>query len=66
MCLQDKIGEIKYKRDKIHLYLMMTLDYSTPSKLEIDMKTYFKEMIDDFPQRLSGKAKNVGQIIYFQ
>jgi len=33
----------------------MTLDYTTPGVLKIDMTEYFKSMIEDFPQNVQGR-----------
>ena len=50
--LQKEFGQIKRitgTRGKRHVYLGMTLDYSTPGEVKIDMVDYVKEMINDFP-----------------
>jgi hypothetical protein len=53
----DKIGEIKAVCGKKHDYLAMTLDFITPGVLKIDMTTYVKKMLKDFPEDLNGKTK---------
>ena len=53
----DKIGKVKAVRGTRHDYLAMILDYSTPGILKVDMTRYVKSMIDDFPEKLSGKTK---------
>jgi hypothetical protein len=44
------IGKIKATRGKRHNYLRMTLDYSTPGQVKIEMIYYIKSMIKDFPE----------------
>jgi hypothetical protein len=44
------IGKVKITRGKIHEYLGMTLDYSRPGKVIVDMSDYVKSMINTFPQ----------------
>jgi hypothetical protein len=53
----DNIGEIKAVRGHRHDYLGMILDFSIPGVLQVDMVTYVKSMIQDFPEELSGKSK---------
>ena len=57
--LQKEFGQIKEvtgNRGKEHVYLGMTLDYSTPGEVKIDMVDYVKAMIEDFPTTLDGKV----------
>ena len=35
----------------------MTLDYSTPGQVKIDMSDYIKAMVDEFPEELPGKTQ---------
>ena len=44
-----EIGKIKPSRGKIHDYLGITLDYSSPGKVKLHMKDYVKKMLDEFP-----------------
>jgi Reverse transcriptase (RNA-dependent DNA polymerase) len=53
----DEIGKIKAVRGKKHDYLAMTLDFSSPGVLKVDMTSYVNRMIEDFPEELSGKSK---------
>ena len=56
---QKEFGQIKEVtacRGTLHAYLGMTLDYSTPGSVKIDMRDCVKEMIEEFPQDLKGKA----------
>ena len=55
--LQQEYGQIKEitaTRGKIHAYLGMTLDYSDPGKVKVDMRDYVKAMIEEFPKKLAG------------
>ena len=57
--LQKEYGQVKEvtcTRDKIHDYLGMKLDYSTPGEVKIDMRDYVKAMIEEFPKQLKGDA----------
>mmetsp|Transcript_73676 Transcript_73676/g.213428 ORF Transcript_73676/g.213428 Transcript_73676/m.213428 type:complete len:334 (-) Transcript_73676:1990-2991(-) len=56
MYASDGIGEVKAVRGDRHDYLAMTLDFSTPGKLGVDMTDYVKGMIEDFPEKLTGKT----------
>ena len=53
----DEIGEVKVMRGKKHDYLAMTLDYSIPGVLRVDMTKYVISMINDFPDKLEGVGK---------
>jgi hypothetical protein len=44
------------KRGKIHDYLGMTLDYSTPGQAKIIMIDYIQGMIDELPADMNGHA----------
>jgi hypothetical protein len=58
--LQDKYGGLKAitaTRGKQHNYLGMTLDYSMPKKLKVNMCKYIKHMLDDAPIHLSDHDK---------
>ena len=57
--LQKEFGQVKEvtgTRGKRHVCLGMTLDYSTPGEVKIDMVDYVKSMIEDFPKELTGKV----------
>ena len=57
--LQKEFGQIKDvtgTRGKRHVYLGMTLDYSNPGEVKIDMTDYVKSMIEEFPEELKGKV----------
>ena len=54
---KDRIGEIKFKKGKLHPYLGMSLDYSVPGKLKVFMRDYIKSMIKEFPINITGTAK---------
>ncbi|KAL7574341.1 hypothetical protein ACA910_008445 [Epithemia clementina (nom. ined.)] len=51
-----KVGKVKAERGKRHDYLAMTLDFSSPGEARIDMTEYVKNMVDDFPEELEGRA----------
>jgi hypothetical protein len=53
----DEIGEIKAVRGKRHDYLAMTLDFTIPGVLQVDMTQYVKQMLQEFPEKLSGKTR---------
>ena len=60
--LQKEYGQVKEitaTRGKRHVYLGMTLDYSTPGEVKVDMIDYVKEMLEEFPQDLNGKSATV-------
>ena len=42
-------GAVKVHRGKVHDYLGMVFDFSTPGKVMVDMSDYVQGMIDDFP-----------------
>lgn len=45
-----KIGQVKAVRGKRHDYLGMVLDYEEPGKVKVDMTTYVKAIVEDFPE----------------
>ena len=47
-----KIGQVKSTRGKVHEYLGMTLDFTNPGEVKIDMRDYVKKMVRDFPEEL--------------
>ena len=51
----DNIGQIKATRGKRHDYLGMILDFSESGVLKVDMTTYIKNMISEFPEKLTKK-----------
>jgi hypothetical protein len=52
-----KIGEIKVVPEKKHDYLAMTLDFTTPGVLKLDMTLYVKKMLQDFPIQFNRNIK---------
>ena len=54
-----RLADVTGTRGKRHVYLGMTLDYSTPGEVKVDMVDYVKEMIDHFPVELDGKVATV-------
>jgi hypothetical protein len=51
-----RVNTVKVTRGKLHDYLGMTLDYTAPGQVKIDMTKYIKAMIDEFPEELPGKV----------
>ena len=45
-----QLSEVKMTRGLLHDYLGMTLNYSVPGQVSIDMSHYVKKMVRDFPQ----------------
>ena len=41
---------------KVHKYLGMTIDYSSPGKVILSMIKYVGKMIDDIPEDMKGKS----------
>ena len=48
-----KISAVTATRGKVHEYLGMTLDLTTPKEVKIQMKKYIRSMIEDFEERLA-------------
>jgi hypothetical protein len=44
-------------KPSVATYLGMILNFSIPGILQVDMTPYFKSMIEEFPEKLSGKTK---------
>jgi Reverse transcriptase (RNA-dependent DNA polymerase) len=56
--LQEKYGDtkvapVKATRGKVHDYLAMKLDFTTPGKLKVDMTDYVNSMVKEFPEEIS-------------
>ena len=45
-----QLGEVKMTRGLLHNYLGMTLDYSVPGQVSINMSHYIEKMVKEFPQ----------------
>ena len=45
-----QLSEVKMTQGPLHDYLAMTLDYSVPGQVSIDMSHYVKKMVKEFPQ----------------
>ena len=56
----DTIEEVKAKVGTKQNYLGMTLDYTTPGVLQVDITEYVKSMVEDFPKKVQGR--NVGPL----
>ena len=48
-----ELGHVKVTRGKSHDYLGMTLDCSIPSKLQVDMRYYVDNMINEYPEKIN-------------
>jgi hypothetical protein len=46
------------RRGKVHDYLGMILDFSTPGKLVVSMEPYIRSMIEEMPEDMTGTAVN--------
>jgi hypothetical protein len=53
-----KQNQLTVTRGKIHEYLGMRLDFSTPGKLVISMEPYIKSMLDEMPADMFGRVVN--------
>ena len=47
---------ITVTRGKIHTYLGMDFDYSTPHTVKVSMIKYAKEVLDDFPEVITSTS----------
>ena len=57
--IQDNVGqhsELSMHMGKIHDYLGMILDFTTPGTLEIDMSDYIQVILQDTPTSLRGTS----------
>ena len=45
-----QLSEVKMTQCPLHDYLGMTLDYSVPGQVSINMSHYVKKMVKEFPQ----------------
>ena len=54
---EDENGKLKVTRGKIHYFLGMTLDYTTPGEVKIKMINYVKKMIREFPVEIKEAQK---------
>ena len=52
-----QVREVTATRGPRHDYLGMTLDFSTPGEVKIDMKDYVKSMVEEFPLDLPGTSR---------
>jgi hypothetical protein len=53
----NKIGEIKAVHGTKHEYLAITVNFTTPEVLKIDMTSHLKKMLEDSPETVTGKTK---------
>ena len=45
-----QLSEVKMTQGTLHNYLGMTLDYSVPGQVSVDMSHYVEKMVKEFPQ----------------
>jgi hypothetical protein len=57
MYASNDIGHVKAIHGNCHNYLAMILNFLIPGVLQVDMTPYIKSMIEEFPDKLSGKTK---------
>ena len=50
--LRDEYGKLRVTRGKIHHYLGMRFDFSTPGKVAIDMADFEEQVLFDFSEDL--------------
>ena len=43
-------------RGKVHKYLGMTIDFSSPGKLIFSMIDYIRKILDDVPEEMNGES----------
>ena len=51
-----KIAEMTITQGKVHKYLRMTIDYSSPGKVIFLMIDYIGKMIDNIPEEMKGES----------
>ena len=56
--LQKKFGNSSITRGKAHDCLGMVLDFSNPGEVQIEMKHCTKDVIEDFPEEVSGSVSS--------
>ena len=61
----DKIEKIKPIRGKKYDYLAMALNSKISRVLTINMTSYINKLIQEYPEKLSGKCWNVPKVKIF-
>ena len=51
-----KIAKMTITRGKVHKYLRMTIDFSSPGKVIFSMINYIEKMLDDIPEDMKVKS----------
>ena len=51
-----QLRELKTTQGPLHDYLGMTLDYSVPGQVSIDMSHYVEKMVKEFQENLKGAS----------
>ena len=52
------VDVITVTRGKIHMYLGMNFDYSTPQTMKVSMIKYVKQCLDDFPEIITSTSSS--------
>ena len=55
--LESIYGEMHGTRDKRHKHLGMWMDYSKRGEVKISTEGYLREVLDDFPEEITGRSK---------
>jgi len=58
------LSPLTVTRGKMHEYLGMTLDYSTPGKVRISMTDYITSMLDELPDDMDGVAATPAKLSF--
>ena len=54
-----KIVKMTITRGKVHKYIGMTIDYSSPGKVIFLMINYIGKMLDDVPEDINGEMGHI-------
>ena len=54
-----KIAKMTIMRGKVHKYLRMTIDYSSPCKVILSMIDYIGKMLDNIPEDMKGESAHL-------
>ena len=54
--LESIYGPISSVTGKVHTYLGIDMDFTTPGEVKLSMVDYLKEVIEDFPEPITGSA----------
>jgi hypothetical protein len=56
--LEQEFGKepLSIQRGRVHDYLSMCLDFSSPGKLVVSMESYIKSMVEEMPEDMTGTS----------